>query len=73
VGLGPVIRSVELPGVVEDAGVGALDDPGDGMAGDRGPALVVDAAVAEHLEVLGGVPVGRVGVAAVAVGRGGYD
>ena len=32
------------------------------MPCDRGPALVVDAAVAEHLEVLCLVPLGRLGV-----------
>ena len=40
----------------------ADEDPRRLVPGHRGPAFVVDAAVAEHLEVLGLVPLGRLGV-----------
>ena len=64
-GLGPVVGGVQLPDVVvEGRHLGRL--PRDAVPGDRGPALVVDAAVDEHLEVLrlavlgsGGVVEGR--------------
>ena len=60
VGLGPVgIGVVELPDVVVEGGRLRRELPGDGVAGDRRPAVDVDAAVAEHLEVLDGVPVLR--------------
>ena len=36
--------------------------PRDAVPGHRGPALVIDAAVAEHLEVLRLVPLGRLGI-----------
>ena len=52
VGLGPVVRAVELPDVVVEGRQLARRSPRACCAGDRGPALVVDAAVAEHLEVL---------------------
>ena len=44
---------VELPDVVVERGQLAAHHPRRAVPGDRGPALVVDAAVAEHLEVLG--------------------
>ena len=61
--LGPVgVGVVELPGVVVERRQRQTLDPRRRVAGDRGPALVVDAAVAEHLEVLRLVALGRVGV-----------
>ena len=61
IGLGPVVRSIELPDVVVEGGrLGR--DPGDAVPRHSGPALVVDAAIAEHLEVLGRVPIGGAGV-----------
>ena len=64
VGLAPVGGGVvQLPAVVVEGRCLLADqDPGRLVPGHRGPALVVDAAVAEHLEVLGLVPVGRVRV-----------
>ena len=60
--LAPVgVRVVELPGVVGERRQ-RLDHPRGRVARDRGPALVVDAAVAEHLEVLRLAPLGRAGV-----------
>ena len=54
---------VELPDVVVERGHHAADhDPGRAVLGDRAPALVVDPAVAEHLEVLQVVPLRGVGV-----------
>ena len=54
--LGPVgIGVVQLPDVVIEGGRFRRQLPRDGVAGDRRPAVVVDAAVAEHLEVLDGV------------------
>ena len=54
---------VELPDVLVEGALGVLDHlPGDAVAGHGRPALVVDAAVADHLEVLRGVPVLGVGV-----------
>ena len=59
--LRPVVRAVELPDVlVERRPLGRY--PRRAVAGDRGPALVVDAAVAEHLEVLRLAALRRVGV-----------
>ena len=59
--LRPVVRAVELPDVVvERRHLGR--HPGNAVPGDSGPALVVDAAVAEHLEVLRRVAIVRVGV-----------
>ena len=59
--LRPVVRPVQLPDVAVDRRhLG--HHPGRRMAGDRRPALVVDAAVDEHLEVLRRVPVGGRGV-----------
>ena len=46
VGLGPVVGRVELPDVVVEGGQSRSHHPRDAVAGDRGPALVVDAAVA---------------------------
>ena len=43
------------------------------MAGHRRPALVVDAAVADHLEVLRGVPVRSVGVVEAVAQAGALD
>ena len=62
VGLGPVVRCVELPDVVVDRRQLGADHPRDAVTGRRGPALVVDAAVDEHLEVLGLAVLGRLGV-----------
>ena len=54
---------VELPDVVvEGPHVRVDDQPRRLVLGDRAPALVVDAAVAEHLEVLEVVALRRVGV-----------
>ena len=52
VGLRPIIRRVELPDVGVDWWV-LGEEPRDAVASDSGPTLVVDAAVDEHLEVLG--------------------
>jgi hypothetical protein len=62
-GLAPVAGGVvQLPAVVVERGCLLPDqDPRGLVPGDRGPALVVDAAVAEHLEVLGLVPVRLLG------------
>ena len=62
--LAPVLgRVVELPDiVVEGRGFRRSRSPGRPVLGHRGPALVVDAAVAEHLEVLRLVPLSRLGV-----------
>ena len=60
--LGPIlVRVVELPDIVVE---GALvrTKPGDAVPRDRRPSLVVDAAVAEHLEVLRLAPLGGFGV-----------
>ena len=57
-GLGPVVGGVELPDVVVERGQLLAGLPRGGVAGHRGPALVVDAAVDEHLEVLGLVTFG---------------
>ena len=46
VGLGPVVRVVELPDVVVEGRQLGVGYPRRAVAGDRGPALVVDAAVA---------------------------
>ena len=62
VGLGPVVGVVQLPDVVVEGGQLGADDPRGAVAGHRRPALVVDAPVAEHLEVLGLVALGGVGV-----------
>ena len=51
VSLCPVVRRVELPNVVGDIG-SLTENPGDAVAGHRGPALVVYAPVYEHLEIL---------------------
>ena len=57
VGLGPVLLDVvELPHVVVEAVLGR--QPRVLVLGDRGPAEVVDGAVADHLEVLGRVLLG---------------
>ena len=58
VGLTPVARFVELPDVVLERRQRLPHQPRDRVAGDRSPALVVDAAVAEHLEVLRLVAIG---------------
>ena len=50
--LRPVAVGVELPHVVLERRQLGPHDPRRRMAGDGGPAVVVDAAVAEHLEVL---------------------
>ena len=62
--LAPVLVGVvELPDVVvEGRGLLADQEPRRLVPRHRGPALVVDAAVAEHLEVLRLVPLGRLGV-----------
>ena len=62
--LAPVLAGVvELPDVVvEGRGFLADEQPRRLVPRHRGPALVVDAAVAEHLEVLRLVPLGRLGV-----------
>ncbi len=62
--LAPVLVGVvELPDVVVEGGHLLADEqPGRLVPRHRGPALVVDAAVAEHLEVLRLVPLGRLGV-----------
>ena len=59
-GLGPVAGAVQLPDVVvEGRQLRAQQLPGRAVLGDRGPAAVVDAAVAGDLEVLRLVPFGR--------------
>ena len=62
--LAPVLCGVvEFPDVVvESRDFLAEKKPRRLVPGDRGPALVVDAAVAEHLEVLRLMPVRRIGV-----------
>ncbi len=69
--LGEVVRLrpvgvgvVELPDVVVEGRHDGVDAglPRRAVLGHRGPALVVDAAVAEHLEVLRLVALGGVGV-----------
>ncbi len=59
-GLAPVgVRVVKLPDVVVEGGeLGNTHDPGRAVLGYGGPSLVVDAAVAHHLEVLGRAPLG---------------
>ena len=58
-----VVAVVELPDVVVERGQLTADhDPWRAVLGDRAPALVVDAAVGEHLEVLQVVALGRVAV-----------
>ena len=55
------VAVVQLPDVVVERRQSAADhDPRGLVLGDRAPALVVDPAVAEHLEVLQVVPLGRV-------------
>ena len=63
-GLRPVgVAVVELPDVVvEGRQHRAAHLPRRAVLGHRAPALVVNASVAEHLEVLGLVPLGRLGV-----------
>ena len=58
-GLAPVVGVVvELPDVLVEGALRRVHHlPGDPVPGHRCPALVVDAAVADHLEVLRGVPV----------------
>ena len=61
--LAPVgVGVVELPGVVGERRQRQPLDPRRGVPRDGGPALVVDAAVAEHLEVLRHVAFRRVAV-----------
>ncbi|WP_157417491.1 hypothetical protein [Nocardioides sp. Iso805N] len=62
--LGPVrTAAVELPDVVvERRQLNGAGLPGSAVLGHRGPAVVVDPSIADHLEVLGGVLLGRVGV-----------
>ena len=60
--LRPVVGPVELPDVVVERRRG-VGQPGRAVLGHRRPALVVDAAVAEHLEVLEVVRLGRLRVA----------
>ncbi len=64
VGLGPVLAAVvELPDIVVEGGhLLPPHLPRRAVLGHRAPALVVDAPVAEHLEVLGLVPLGGLGV-----------
>ena len=62
-GLGPVVWAVELPGVLVERWQGSVHFPGRAVPGHRRPALVVDAAVAEHLEVLDLVCLGSLAVA----------
>ena len=62
VGLGPVVWCVELPDGRRRTAGAACRVPRSRVPGDRGPALVVDAPVDEHLEVLGLVPLCGVGV-----------
>ena len=57
--LRPVVGPVELPHVVVEGRQLGAGDPRRAVAGHCGPALVVDAAVAEHLEVLELVLLGR--------------
>ena len=60
--LAPVLVGVvELPDVIVERR-GLFLRPGVRVPGHRGPALVIDAAVAEHLEVLRLVPLRRLGV-----------
>jgi hypothetical protein len=62
-GLGPVVVNVvELPHIVVEGGESGPEQPGDGVAGHRHPAFVVHPAIADHLEVLGLPPIGRLGV-----------
>ena len=59
-GLTPIVIGViELPNVVIEGGkLNGAGFPGGSVACNRGPALVIDAAVANHLEVLGFMPLG---------------
>lgn len=63
VGLRPVGgQVVQLPDVVLEAAFRIGDHlPGDAVPGHRHPALVIDATVAAHLEVLSGTPVRSIG------------
>lgn len=54
--LRPVVGCVELPDVVVERRQLGAELPRSGVPGDGGPALVVGAPVAEHLEVLRRVP-----------------
>ncbi len=56
VGLGPVVGAVELPDVIVERRW-RRHEPRRAVAGHGRPALVIDAPVHEHLEVLGLVPV----------------
>ena len=54
---------VQLPDIVVEGGQLDLSGlPRRSVSGHRGPALVVDAAVARHLEILRLAPLGRLGV-----------
>ena len=63
--LGPVLaRVVELPDVVvEGRSFLADEQPRRLVSRHRGPSLVIDAAVAEHFEILRLVPLGSLGIA----------
>src|SRR5258705_11491786 len=50
--LRPVLRGVQLPDVVVESRHLRGDHPWRAVPGHRSPALVIDAAVDEHLEVL---------------------
>ena len=60
--LRPVVGSVQLPDVVVVGRQRCAHDPRDAVPRHRRPALVVDAAVDEHLEVLRLASLGRVGI-----------
>ena len=59
-GLTPVVIGViELPNVVIEGGeLNGAGFPGGAVTGDSGPALVINTAVANHLEILGFMPLG---------------
>jgi hypothetical protein len=61
-GLGPILATVvQFPDVIVE-GEHWLEEERCGMAGHCAPTLMVDAAIAEHLEVLRFVPLRRLGV-----------
>jgi hypothetical protein len=59
--LGPVVGGAQLPHLVVEGRQLDTEGPGHAVPGYPAPAAVVNASVAEHLEVLRLVPFGRVG------------
>jgi hypothetical protein len=54
-----VFRVVELPFILAELRRGRGNVPGNAMPGHRGPAVMIDSAVAEHFKVLRAMPSGR--------------